>query len=29
MTAGPENPPLDYYETVMIRNMEALQNAVR
>ena len=29
MTTGPENPPLDYYETVMVRNMEALQNAVR
>lgn len=29
MTAGPENPPLDYYETVMVLNMETLQNAVR
>ena len=29
MTTGPVNPPLDYYETVMVRNMEALQNAVR
>ena len=29
MTTGPENPPLDYYETIMIRNMEALQNAIR
>ena len=25
MTSGPENPPLDYYETVMIRNMNILQ----
>ncbi|MBQ6514796.1 MAG: zinc ABC transporter substrate-binding protein, partial [Clostridia bacterium] len=24
MTSGPEDPPLDYYETVMIQNMKAL-----
>ena len=29
MTSGPEDPPLDYYEAVMIRNMTALQNALQ
>ena len=29
LTSGPDNPPLDYYETVMIRNMKALQEAIR
>lgn len=29
MTSGPEDPPLDYYEAVMIRNMTALQNAMQ
>ena len=29
MTSGPEDPPLDYYEAVMIRNLTALQNALR
>ena len=29
MTTGPDNPPLDYYETVMIRNMKALQAALQ
>lgn len=28
MTSGPEDPPLDYYETVMIQNMKALQDAL-
>ena len=29
MTSGPENPPLDYYEIVMIQNMKTLQSAVQ
>ncbi len=29
MTSGPEDPPLDYYEAVMIRNLTALQNALQ
>ena len=29
MTSGPDDPPLDYYETVMILNMKALQDALR
>ena len=29
MTSGPADPPLDYYESVMIRNMEALQESIR
>ena len=29
MTSGPEDPPLDYYETVMVRNMTALQQALQ
>lgn len=29
MTSGPDNPPLDYYETVMIQNMKALQSALQ
>ncbi len=29
LTSGPEDPPLDYYESVMIQNMKALQDAVR
>lgn len=29
MTSGPEDPPLDYYETVMIQNMKALQEALQ
>lgn len=29
MTSGPDNPPLDYYETVMIQNMKLLQAALR
>lgn len=28
ITTGPENPPLDYYETVMIRNMQKLQESM-
>ena len=28
MTSGPEDPPLDYYETVMIRNVQALLSAL-
>ena len=28
MTSGPEVPPLDYYETVMIQNMKSLQKAL-
>ena len=28
MTSGPKDPPLDYYETVMIQNMKALQEAL-
>ncbi|MBO4470641.1 MAG: zinc ABC transporter substrate-binding protein [Clostridia bacterium] len=27
MTSGPENPPLDYYEAVMLQNVAALLNA--
>ena len=29
LTSGPDDPPLDYYEAVMIRNMQALQDAIR
>jgi len=29
MTTGPADPPLDYYETVMIQNMKALQSALQ
>lgn len=29
MTTGPENPPLDYYETVMIQNMKTLLSATK
>ena len=29
MTSGPEDPPLDYYETVMIQNMKTLQSALQ
>ena len=29
MTSGPDDPPLDYYETIMLRNMKALQEAIR
>lgn len=29
MTSGPEDPPLDYYETVMIQNMKILQEALQ
>ena len=29
MTTGPLDPPLDYYETVMIRNMRTLQSALQ
>ncbi len=29
LTSGPEDSPLDYYETVMLRNMELLQSALR
>ena len=29
MTTGPGDPPLDYYETVMLQNMLALQDAAR
>ena len=29
MTSGPENPPLDYYEAVMVRNMQALLDSIR
>ena len=29
MTSGPDNPPLDYYESVMIQNMNRLQEALR
>jgi ABC-type Zn uptake system ZnuABC Zn-binding protein ZnuA len=28
MTSGPANPPLDYYEAVMIQNMNALQKCM-
>ena len=28
LTTGPEDPPLDYYETVMIRNMQKLQESM-
>ena len=28
MTSGPANPPLDYYEAVMIQNMNALQECM-
>ena len=28
MTSGPEDPPLDYYETVMIRNMKVLKSSL-
>ncbi len=28
MTSGPDEPPLDYYETVMIRNVKALLSAL-
>ncbi len=28
LTSGPENPSLDYYETVMIRNVKILLNAL-
>ena len=29
MTSGPEDPPLDYYETVMIQNMKTLLEALQ
>ena len=29
LTSGPDDPPLDYYETVMIRNMKSLQSAMQ
>lgn len=29
MTSGPADPPLDYYETVMIQNMKTLQDALQ
>nr|AHF26229.1 periplasmic solute binding protein [uncultured bacterium Contigcl_1792] len=29
MTSGPDDPPMDYYETVMIRNMQLLQEAMK
>ena len=29
MTSGPETPPLDYYETVMIQNMQTLQESLQ
>ena len=29
MTSGPENPPLDYYESVMILNLKTLRDALR
>ena len=29
ITTGPDNPPLDYYEAVMLRNMQSLQNALQ
>ena len=29
LTSGPEDPPEDYYETVMLRNMKVLQEALR
>ncbi len=29
MTSGPADPPLDYYETVMLHNMQVLQDALR
>lgn len=29
MTSGPDDPPLDYYEAIMLRNMKALQDAIR
>ena len=29
LTSGPDNPPSDYYETVMLHNMRLLQNAMK
>lgn len=29
LTSGPDNPPLDYYESVMIQNMKSLQSAMQ
>ena len=29
LTSGPDDPPLDYYEIVMIRNMKSLQSAMQ
>lgn len=29
MTTGPDDPPLDYYETVMLQNMKSLQTALQ
>ena len=29
LTTGPDNPPLDYYEAVMLQNVKALLDAVR
>ena len=29
MTAGPADPPLDYYESIMIQNMKVLQSALQ
>ena len=28
MTSGPENPPLDYYESIMMQNVKTLLNAI-
>ena len=28
LTSGPDDPPADYYETVMLRNMQLLQEAM-
>ena len=29
LTSGPDDPPLDYYETVMLQNMKLLQSALQ
>ena len=29
ITTGPADPPLDYYETIMIRNYRTLQEALQ
>ena len=29
MTTGPADPPLDYYEVIMLQNMKSLQTALQ